>query len=433
MRITNNMLSNNFLTDMNNNLQNMKTIQQQMTSGKLYQKPSDNPSAVTRSMQLNTSLNSISQYNSNIQDTTNWLDTTDTALGQAGNVIQRIRELMVSAGNAGYDSSEKSSIKDEINQNISQFAQILNTNFDGKYIFGGTRGNVKPVDAVNNSSIVSAYKGTDTLKDIKSTTVSGKFTGSSDTDIKVKVTVTKVPVIPVTIPATTISTTTLNVSTDDGKTYGKDIGIDTKTGTFDIGNGLNFKLPAGSVSDDTYTINCTSNGNTKLEFCDTTGAELSTPTDMMKSKMKTEISQGVTMDYNVTSTDIIGDGSTGLYDLRKIFTNIVNHLDGKTDDGTADYAAASSKITGSDLADIDSAMNNLLKLRSQVGAKANRMTSALDQNTQQNQSITEILSKTEDIDITQKTMEFATLQTVYLASLQTSAKILQPSLMDYLK
>ena len=53
-------------------------------------------------------------------------------------------------------------------------------------------------------------------------------------------------------------------------------------------------------------------------------------------------------------------------------------------------------------------------------------------NVDQNFNMTEILSKTEDIDITEKTMEYATMQTIYMASLQTSAKVLQPSLLDYL-
>jgi len=47
--------------------------------------------------------------------------------------------------------------------------------------------------------------------------------------------------------------------------------------------------------------------------------------------------------------------------------------------------------------------------------------------------MTEILSANEDIDLVEKTMEYATMQTIYMASLQTSAKVLQPSLIDYLR
>jgi len=60
------------------------------------------------------------------------------------------------------------------------------------------------------------------------------------------------------------------------------------------------------------------------------------------------------------------------------------------------------------------------------------MDSAQEKNEDSNFNMTEILSKNEDIDITEKTMEFAVMQTVYMASLQTSAKVIQPSLLDYL-
>jgi flagellar hook-associated protein 3 FlgL len=61
------------------------------------------------------------------------------------------------------------------------------------------------------------------------------------------------------------------------------------------------------------------------------------------------------------------------------------------------------------------------------------MESAQARNVDANFNMTEILSRTEDIDITEKTMEYATMQTIYVASLQTSAKVLQPSLLDYLR
>lgn len=107
MRITNRMLSTNFLGDMRRNLNNMQKLQSQLSSGKEIRKPSDNPFKVARSMQLNTDIQANKQYNENIKDTLNWLDATDTALDQVTNVFQRVRELMVSAGNAAYGSDEK--------------------------------------------------------------------------------------------------------------------------------------------------------------------------------------------------------------------------------------------------------------------------------------------------------------------------------------
>ena len=338
MRVTNKMLAHSFLKDMRYNLQNMQTLQQQMTSGKEVRRPSDNPFKVARAMQLHSDINTNKQYNENIRDTLNWLDTTDTTLDQAGNVLQRVRELLVAGGNAAYGTDERRAIRDEISERMGELTQILNSNFDGKYVFGGSRGTTKPVD----------------------------------------------------------------------------IGVDPNTGNSRI---VYFKRGGGELdplSADSVHVN---------------------EINMIKSKLSVEVSQGVSMEYNVTAGDILQfKNENGLdVDLSKLLTRIVNHLDGKTADGLGPYPNASEELTGDDLKGITEAITNLLRVRSEVGAKQNRMESAKDKNIDENFNMTEILSHTEDIDITEKTMQYATMQTVYIASLQTSARVLQPSLMDYLR
>jgi len=340
MRVTNKMLSNSFLNDMRTNLTNMRTLQQQMTSGKEIRKPSDDPFKAARAMQLHSDINTNKQYNENIKDTLNWLDTSDTALGQATDTMQRVRELLVSAGNASYGSNERKAIKDEINQKVGELAQVLNTNFDGKYLFGGSRGTSKPVTteidaATNNTKLVYSAKD------------GGKLQLSN-------------PPVP------------------------------------------------GDAGYSEY--------------------------NMIGTKLSVEISQGVTMEYNVSANDVLQFNENGTdYNLSEMLSKITNHLDGKNDDGTVIDTNATSKLTNEDLKGVTDAINNLLRVRSEVGSKQNRMESAKEKNEEENYNLTDILSKIEDIDITEKTMEYSTMQTVYMASLQTSAKVLQPSLIDYLR
>ena len=314
MRVTNRMLTNNFLTDMTTNLNNLQKIQQQLTSGKEIRRPSDNPLKVARAMQLHSEISANKQYNENIKDTLSWLEQTDTALGQLGDQFQRVRELLVSAGDPAYGKDERKKINDEIKEKIGQMSQTLNSSFDGRYIFGGTRGTSKPVN------------------------------------IK------------------------------DGK----------------------------------------------LVYADRLGDEISSAEEIMKEKLVTEVSQGVRVEYNINATDVIEfkDGEGNPQNLRKILEDIVDHLDSDGD---------IKEITTDDLESIDLVMDNILKLRSQVGAKGNRMESALEKNKEENFNLKEILSKTEDVDMVEKTMEFAVAITVYMASLQTSARVLQPTLMDYVR
>lgn len=444
------MLSNNFLSDMNRNLQNLKTLQQQMTSGKNFTKPSDDPFNVARAMQMHTSIGANKQYNKNITNTINWMDTTDTALGQLGNVFQSIREKLVSAGNAAYGSDERTKIKDEINQRIGQISQILNTSFDGEYIFGGTRATTKPVDAITDSKVGSVSR--DTIGGAAS--VSGTFYGSGNVKFRIVAAAvdssTPPNVTKVNVYKTVEGGTEKLVSTPTGK-----VASDKSSSTFDIGNGLTFTIPADmgnkvNASDptqtSTYSFECQSSGNTKLVYLKEDGTELdpnsTDPTSqdfiqlgMIKSNRQTEISQGVLVKYNVSAENVISytkkDGTVD--NIRNLLNKIVNHLDGKDDAGNASDPDAVKNLTNQDLKDIDDAMSQILKVRSEVGAMQNRMDSAKNQNEQSNFDMTDILSKTEDIDITEKTMEYAVMQTVYLASLQTSAKVLQPTLMDYMR
>ena len=163
MRVTNQMMSTSYLKDLNRNLNNLNTLQTQLTTGKEINKASDNPFKTARIMQMYSDISANKQYNENIKDTISWLDTTDTALNQLGSTSQRIRELMVSSGNAIYGSDEKKAIKNEINQLINQTAQILNTNFDGKYVFGGTKSLSKPVgvDKDSNGNNILVFKDAD--------------------------------------------------------------------------------------------------------------------------------------------------------------------------------------------------------------------------------------------------------------------------------
>lgn len=335
MRVTNKMLSLNFLGDMRTNLQNMQTLQQQLSSGKEIRKPSDNPFKANRAMQLHTDINANKQYNENINNAINWLDTTDTALGQAGNILQRVRELLVSAGNAGYSANERKAVKDEINQKVGELAQVLNTNFDGKYVFGGSRGTTKPVEVENRDSL--------------------------------------------------------------GNLKNADL--------------YYFKRGGGKL------------GTSDNEY------------DMLSEKLPVEISQGVAMDYNVTATEILQfrNEKGEQINLSDLLKRIANHLDGNNDNGTASDPAAVNMLTGTDLQQMTDSIANLLRIRSEVGAKQNRMDSAKDKNIEEDFNMTDLLSKTEDIDITQKTMEYATMQTVYTASLQTSSRVLQPTLLDFLR
>ena len=340
-RITNSMMTSKFLSNMKRNLNNMSTLQNQLASGKEILRTSQNPFAATRNKQLANQISDNEQYNANIKDTSNWLDTTDTALAQAGNVMARIKELMVKAGNGAYSEDEIATIKNEVVEKSKELAQIMNTTFDGAYIFGGTKGTSKPVTVDSNRNLAYADK-----------------------------------------------------------------------------NGNGFGNPA---------IPDVSTGNDK------TNAE-----SQLSTTLKTEISQGVLVEYNKTAVDIFEFTDTKLGDINVMneISTLISNL-GKMSDKTGaikddEKEAALNYVNGEGLSKMDSIVQNLLANRAQVGTMQNRMESAMETNEDQNYNMTDILSSSEDIDFTEKTMEYAVMQTVYTASLQTSSKVLMNTIMDYI-
>lgn len=386
MRITTSMMTNTFLGDMNVNLNNMSNRQKQLNTGKEFSRPSDSPYKAARSMQMYSEIYSNEQYNTNISHTMNWLDTTDTAMNSLGNALTRIRELMVSAGNGSYGEDELKSIKDEISEKTNEISQILNTSFDGKYIFGGTKGE-KPSSVNDKGEIVAKDQG-DTLK----------------------VEISQGVVIDYSINADEILKFQHEVLKDKA---GNIVKIDEKGNHITINNKSELIDENGKVIAD-----ITVDANGKLKHKD-------------ESKNPINISN----DGNLTDKD---GNPLGEKIKNKIDDLVKTKEDGNLGDllsgiTTALESGDASNVTGEYLSKLDSAISNVLSVRSKVGTLQNRMEGAETINKSQNTNLKEILSHNEDIDWVEKSMEMATVQTIYMASLQSSARILQNSLLDYVR
>lgn len=293
MRITEKMLTRTYLSDLSNNLETMKKLQEQMSTGKEINRPSDDPFKYARSLELNSSITANERYESNIEEGTEWLKTTDSTLGELNTVLQRARELTVQASNGSNSATERNSIEQEISQLKDEAVQICNTTFNGKYLFGGDKTITQPFEKDASGNVL--YKG--------------------------------------------------------------------------------------------------SNTGRKIEFA-----------------------QGVIMDVATLGSDISGTVSPNIFET---LDNIINNLNSNTS-------------SGDNLDDLDTNINNIINLRAVAGAKENRLDSMKTKNEDENLNMTELLSKTEDIDVAQKYTEYSTAENVYTSCLKTGAKILQPSLLDFL-
>jgi len=90
-------------------------------------------------------------------------------------------------------------------------------------------------------------------------------------------------------------------------------------------------------------------------------------------------------------------------------------------------------MVGNLIGGLQKAADHILDLRASVGAKIRRAESTSDRLSALSVSVTGLLSEVEDADIVKVTTQLATQQNVYQAALNATARILQPSLIDFVK
>jgi flagellar hook-associated protein 3 FlgL len=132
----------------------MDNLQNQLSTGRRINKPSDDPVGISFSMRYRTELSSNEQYQTNVAAGLSWLSYSDTMMDQAGSVIQRLRELAVYSSNGTNPQAALDTFKKEVDQLYEQMVDIGNSQFNGKYVFNGQLTDVKPytVDAAQTES-----------------------------------------------------------------------------------------------------------------------------------------------------------------------------------------------------------------------------------------------------------------------------------------
>ncbi|MEC1178891.1 flagellar hook-associated protein FlgL [Metasolibacillus meyeri] len=138
MRVTQSMLSSNMLRNLNTSYGKMGKLQEQLYSGKKVNRPSDDPVIAIKGMSYRTELDRTEQYKRNIGEANTWLDATDDALGQVGDILNRVKELVVQAANDTNTEDDRDKMKQEIDQIRNHLKDLANTQTGSKYIFSGT-------------------------------------------------------------------------------------------------------------------------------------------------------------------------------------------------------------------------------------------------------------------------------------------------------
>ncbi|TVZ38544.1 flagellar hook-associated protein 3 FlgL [Alteromonadaceae bacterium 2753L.S.0a.02] len=163
--------------------------QEQLSTGVRVLNPSDDPVASTKIMQLSTDLSNIQQYRKNIDLAENNLVLEESNLKSISNLLQRIQELAVQAGNtATLSTNEYAALASEVDARLDELVNLLNSqNSNGDFIFGGYKSKNAPfvgsaatgfrylgdegqqfIKVANNTTIPSSDSGKEIFVDVAS-------------------------------------------------------------------------------------------------------------------------------------------------------------------------------------------------------------------------------------------------------------------------
>ncbi|PAU80356.1 flagellar hook-associated protein 3 [Halovibrio salipaludis] len=145
MRVSTSQIFNQGIQQFQNlNAQQART-QEQVATGKEVLRPSDDPVASTRIVQLKDDLARSEQYQDTLDMTQTRLEREDGALSSYTDALARTRELMVQAGSGSLSESDRESIAQELRQVKDQMVSIANTQGpEGEFLFAGFQGGEKP-------------------------------------------------------------------------------------------------------------------------------------------------------------------------------------------------------------------------------------------------------------------------------------------------
>jgi flagellar hook-associated protein 3 FlgL len=373
----------------------LNALQDQITTGKRVARASDDPAAASRAERALASIGR-SETSQRAVDASKVLVTqAESTLGDAGTLLQRARELMVSAGNASYGDGERKGIADELQSIREQLLSLANSGDGaGTYLFGGQGATQKPF--------------ADTAGGVQFVAADGEMRTEQPTGL----------------PLTTDGAAAwLQARTGNG-VFVTSAASGVRNATIDVGQVAD---PSALTGAD-YTIDFSVSGGTTTYAVLKNGA----PTAVVAAPYVS--GQAITVDgmtVAVSGTPAAGDQfriapSTPTLG---VFDTLDRPIAGQKTPGRT--GAQIAQANGEGLRDLDSVLANLQAARAAAGAVLNRIDSETDRLDAQKLASTSERSNAEDVDMVHAISDFQNRQSGYDAALKSYAMVQRLSLFQY--
>jgi flagellar hook-associated protein 3 FlgL len=159
MRISSNQLVQGGLSAILDQQARIARTQEQISTGRRVVRAADDPAAASRLVLLRQETGRIDQYQRNIGSAASRLAFTESLLGSATGVLDRLRELALQANNSTQSQTTRELVRHEVLQLRDELLNLANSRHGEEYVFSGNRTATPPFSV--NAAGVTGYGGDD--------------------------------------------------------------------------------------------------------------------------------------------------------------------------------------------------------------------------------------------------------------------------------
>ena len=396
--------------------QDLSESQMQLTSGKRVNSASDDPTAAARAERALASMARSDANKRSLDASRNVMNITESALGDAVELMQTARETLVAAGNGTYSDGERKALAVKLREIRNQLLSVANRpDGGGGFVFGG-QGSATPPFIDSNAGVQFIGQGGETLA-----SSSEKLNLTVDGD-QVWLKARSGNGVFTTAPGTNANTSGPNT----GSGW-------VTSGTVTTPSQLPYPTPSGSASP-SYSVQFrVSGGTTTYDVLDRS----TTPATTLSANQPYTSGKVIDITGKGMSVSVAGapaDGDTFSIGEATNNLNMFSSLD-KTIAALSQTNASSNSVqqaVNTGMTELDSILGNVQAARSAVGESLNRMDGIESRIETLKLAAAIERSNAEDLDMTAAISTFQNRQTGYQAALQSYASVQRLSLFQYI-
>jgi flagellar hook-associated protein 3 FlgL len=415
-RISTGMTFENAKFNVNRQQSRISNLQNQITSGNRLQQLRDDPLAAARAVRYESFLARLERFEQNTGYAKDHFNITGTYMDSAVGIVQRVRELAVQAANGTYTGDDLKLVGAEVNELLKELVAISNaTGPDGKQLFAGDKAFTEPFRIVEGM----VEGGSDSMVQRVEYRGSGASRGTEISD-----------------------RTFVDLDIGGGEAFWAErmqifSGVDATNsrvntpGSFFL-NGVEIPVTVGDtlpsivakINDSPASVRASIDADTNGLSLLGTGQQL----------IRAEDGAGgatVLADLGIIRGNMEGgvtawDTTRSMVSGGSMFDMVIRLRD-------AMFRGDQEFIGSQGIAGMDDALGNLTTRIAQVGSRQERVQTAWQRLNREITDMNSYVSRETGVDIASTATDLSMMELAHRAGLQTSAKLLPVSLLDFLR